>query len=475
MINQQSKENIIVESAIFDKSNKESHKEAHKETHKVVLEAKAGIRLSLATGELEIGHPNRMTTQHFYKAEKGSRLHLLCQDYTFAVATYSLDRDMTYIYTYAYQKEENWTTYQHDLMPESYGQKDYVFEEEMYFRVNIKKMDDGILTEYEEDRMNEILEYTTKQTSKIEKSYFIEEIEDTTNRIKEIRADDSIVFAMLTDSHYTVNGTWEDTADNIHRVHKAAGFDAIIHLGDFTDGMVSAKVTKDYVSMEIEDLLKNNVPLYYVLGNHDSNYFHSNTERMTKMEQNDFYFKYIDKNINRNLDQAYYYVDFTKKKLRGIFLDSYDFEEKVKYGFSAEELLWLRKTLDQTPEGYPVIVFSHVPPLARLHYWTDTIFNSDILMEILEAYDQQEGKQVLAFLHGHNHADQIYTERRFPIISIGCSKCEYFTDKKPEGSFTYERTFNTVTQELWDTMIITPSQRRIDFVRFGAGEDRSVK
>jgi hypothetical protein len=96
-------------------------------------------------------------------------------------------------------------------------------------------------------------------------------------------------------------------------------------------------------------------------------------------------------------------------------------------------------------------------------------------MEILESYDKQEGKQVLALIHGHNHADQTYTKRRFPIISIGCAKCEYFTDKKPEGSFTFARTLNTVTQELWDTMIITPSQGTIDFIRFGAGKNRSVK
>ncbi len=81
----------------------------------------------------------------------------------------------------------------------------------------------------------------------------------------------------------------------------------------------------------------------------------------------------------------------------------------------------------------------------------------------------------MAYIHGHNHADQIYQERAFPIISIGCNKLEDFKDKKPEGAYTPDRKRFTVTQELWDVMIVSCDNDKIEFVRFGAGEDRTVE
>ena len=68
-----------------------------------LLEAQEGVRLSICTGMLEYGHPDRMTTLHFYRAMPGSQLLLLDTEYEFAVAVYTLERDNTYIYTYAYQ------------------------------------------------------------------------------------------------------------------------------------------------------------------------------------------------------------------------------------------------------------------------------------------------------------------------------------------------------------------------------------
>lgn len=446
----------------------------HVNEEQIFLEMKIGLKVSYETGELESVQNNLMATEHFYKAELGSILHLQLEEYSFAVVTYSLERDMKYLYTYDYQKEENWTTYNHNLTQEIYGQTDYLFDQELYFRVNLKRLDGMNITVEETRNVNQILQYRSKKAVYIEKEYFREEINVTAKSIRNKRNEDSMVFALLTDTHYVVNGTWEDTSYNLKELHKEIGFDGVIHLGDMTDGMVSAKVTKDYVTREMEDLKALDIPIYQVLGNHDSNYFNSNPERMSRQEQQDFYFSFIDQDIKRNQGNSYYYVDFDGIKLRGIFLESYDFEEEIKYGFSNEALAWLGETLKVTPEGYSVVIFSHVPPLGCIHYWTDQIRNSDLLMELLEEYDAIDGKCVMAYIHGHNHADQIYRERRFPIISIGCTKFEYFTDKKPEGSFTEPRTLNMVTQELWDIMIINPTEKKLELIRFGAGSDRTI-
>ena len=51
---------------------------------------------------------------------------------------------------------------------------------------------------------------------------------------------------------------------------------------------------------------------------------------------------------------------------------------------------------------------------------------------------------------------------------------EDFKREKPEGSWTYDRQQGTVTEDLWDVMVVHTDCAGIDFVRFGAGEDRHV-
>lgn len=158
-----------------------------------------------------------------------------------------------------------------------------------------------------------------------------------------------------------------------------------------------------------------------------------------------------------------------------IFLTSFDHRENLRYGFPEEELFWLESVLKDTKDGYKVLVFSHDAPLAELDYWASEIRNGEKLVQILENYQKQEGKEVIGYIHGHTHADYVCEKRSFPIISIGCSKVEYFPDKKPEGFTRYMRKLNDVTQELWDVLIITPEKKKLEFVRFGAGEDRIVR
>jgi hypothetical protein len=59
-------------------------------------------------------------------------------------------------------------------------------------------------------------------------------------------------------------------------------------------------------------------------------------------------------------------------------------------------------------------------------------------------------------------------------VSIGCAKTECFTAYKPAGSHTPARRLGDVSQELWDALIVAPAERRLDFVRFGAGADRAL-
>ena len=177
----------------------------------------------------------------------------------------------------------------------------------------------------------------------------------------------------------------------------------------------------------------------------------------------------------RNGHALYYYKDFEEILVRGIFLHSFDECEKIRYGFSQEEVLWLQEVLKTVPENFRVLVFSHVPPLPEIHYWSKDIRNGEKMVEVLEQYMQENPKHcVLGWIHGHNHADQIYRKRMFPIVSLGCTKVEDFKDKKPDGAVTYDRKIGELTQELWTVMVVQHDSKNIKFIRFGAGEDMEL-
>ncbi len=418
-----------------------------------------------------------IATAHFYKSITGSMLQLVDKDYEYQIATYSMQRDLKYLYTYDYQREQNWATYNRDFdHNNSFRQEDYIFQEDCYFRIALRKRDRNTIDKSEVERINDIIRFysISYELKKISKPYFEEEVYKTVHAIYEKTTKKSLVFGLLSDTHYVVNGTWKDTNNNITKVNQQVGFDGIIHLGDITDGILSKKMCIDYTAKVLGDLRENHVPVYLAIGNHDTNYFYNNPESLSYEEQYAIYARYNDRYVCREDNQLWYYADFSNVKLRCIFLYAFDHREKIRYGYSAEEVEWVARILDSTPEGYKVIVFSHDAPLASLDYWASEIRNGNDLVKVLESYDAKENKCVMAFIHGHTHADYVYKERTFPIISIGCSKCEYFPDKKIEKSIRYERELDSVTQELWDTMIITPEEDRIEFIRFGAGVDRTV-
>lgn len=429
---------------------------------RMVLSITCGYRTALTDGCLVGESPFHMATELFYPVSKGDFIECVDKRYIFAVATFEAKLEDKYLYTYDYKRDSAWVVYRRDLTPESYSRNTFVFKEDGYCRICVKRADGSEVDQADADRINDILHfYVTEQTFEA-KECFVQEIAETVEKAKEKTG--SLKLCLLTDSHYTVNGTWQDTADNIHKTIKELDIDAIVHLGDFTDGMTSKAVTSLYVNNMLEALGKNEVPVYVTLGNHDSNYFRGNKQRFSKEEQRQLF----------GLENEYYYVDFEKAGIRCLFLSSYDADVPVRYGFSDEEIEWVARTLEETPEGYKVLVFSHEAPLENLDYWARLIRNGRKLMEVLEAYNAGEGRQILAYIHGHTHAEYVYRGSSFPIISIGCNKCEYFPDKKPKGSHAYGRRPGTVTQDLWDVLVVDTDAELLHFVRFGAGEDRTV-
>lgn len=433
-----------------------------------------GLRTALADGVLVPDSPKHMATEELYRADLGDRIHLREEGFLFAVAIFSLEKNPVYIYSYAYQPEENWSTYTGNLTPQSYRVEDYIFDRECYFRVCVRRKDGEDMGTWDFLCAERALEFYHEQKDYVGNPCFRQEVENTINTIHWNENDNTMKLCLLTDTHFTVNGTWKDTAHNIQSVAHKVNYDAIVHLGDFTDGMLSKRLTARYVKRMMDDLKKCGVPLYIAPGNHDSNYFRNKSNTFTVEEMRELYSLYGGAGCNGKGDNLDYYVDVPQYSVRMIFMSSFEDIAPIRYGYRDSQLEWLKSTLYDAEEGTRFIIFSHDAPLAKLDYWSYYIRNGEELLDILEECNALDAYQVVGFFYGHTHADYIFEECSFPVISIGCAKMEYFTDKKPEGAVTWKREEGTVTQDLWDSLLVDFEKKKLKLIRFGAGVDREV-
>lgn len=436
-----------------------------------------GKAIDVDTGMITDGEDTVMSSVLFYYVDRDTVIRIKDRAYAYAYAFYTTRWQEDYIYSYAYQEEQNWSDYEKRLstINRGYTQEETRFGQEGYIRLSLRRVDGSPLTKADLN-IEQILAFETgEQAAQILKRHDVQrEISQCIDTVQKYRSESSLVFTLLTDSHMTVNGTWKDTAATIKGVNDAVHPDAIIHLGDFADGLLSKEYCRHYADIALNDMKTIHPRVYMTVGNHDTNYFRRNPNLLTEEEIYDYYLADIEAK-GKEGKQLWYYDDYESRKLRLYFLHSYDFHEQLRYGYSMEEIEWLIQSLNTLPDDYRVIIFSHEAPIARLDYWTSEVRNGEKLLEELEGWHIVHDKRIMAFIHGHTHADYIYEERAFPIISIGCSKCEYFTDKKPEGAAAYRRVRHTVTQELWDTLIADPEENTLRFVRFGAGLDREIR
>lgn len=319
----------------------------------------------------------------------------------------------------------------------------------------------------------------------------VDEIAKTAQSIREAKGGSAnkVIFTLLSDTHYVINGNWEYTASTLEAVYSrlreehGLEVDGIIHLGDLTDGILSREICSDYSHRVLDELSSFGKPVVIAVGNHDSNYFRGNSEIMDETMQ---YNMYVDTLVKNNAalgvtttvfeaSKLCYRTDLPKHNLVMFSLSAYDNSEKNRYGFSLEQIDWLKDQLSGLEEGKRVIILSHDAPLTHLDFWAKEIRNGELLCDALDEWNICHDRRIVGFFHGHTHADFVCSERSYPIISVACSKIEYFEDKKPEGSIVPVRYEDEVTQELWDTLVLDVETGDMDMIRFGAGFDRRIK
>ena len=439
---------------------------------KIELTYKCG--LSRKDGTLIPNDEYYMTLEEQIQGMPGDRVLLLDKDYVFAVALYFPRRLKKLIYEYGYAKEANWTIYSRNVDDESFSDADFVIRKDRYFRVVVIRRDGRPLTEADRKKVGSIVAYEPmeeKRPGTIVRPWFRREIEKKSAEIEKIRKSfkNPLTLLLIADSHYTVNGTWDDTATNVNEMAKAVHYDGIVHLGDLTDGMLSKGLTEKYAKKIISDLRNTGCPVYVTIGNHDNNYFKNPLHVYSKEEMRDVY--EIPK---RSKDYLDYYIDIKDKGIRLIFVESFNNNRFFRYGYDMAQLMWLKKAIKSAKKGTKFLIFTHDTPDGRYDCISVHTLNGKAFIKILEHYNGLNGYKILGLFYGHTHADFVSKDYEFPMVSVNSCKLEFFKKFKPRGAVRWYKQENSVRQDSWDTLILEPETGRMELVRFGAGENRHI-
>ena len=114
------------------------------------------------------------------------------------VATYSKEIREEYIYTYAYEEERNWACYQGDFSEETFTIGSYIFKEDCWFRICLKKVDDNWCIPEDAACVNEILAFHSDLQEELRiPFYFEQEIRNGLQKRSNMESMEGSTIAML--------------------------------------------------------------------------------------------------------------------------------------------------------------------------------------------------------------------------------------------------------------------------------------
>lgn len=246
--------------------------------------------------------------------------------------------------------------------------------------------------------------------------------------------EDVFVMAVSSDIHYSNNhcfrsdgvefpasddkifNSFDELCDAIH-------FDAVCDLGDMVRGYEfdPPNVTKkDFITVADKYCKNADYPVFFVSGNHDSGVLwtvngkdgsgnYSMDELFMPSERYDIIMKYMTRNakILGVKNKLYYYCDL--KNVRVIVLDTNDTEYKEisrhdidinHHALSDEQVRWFSDIALDTK--LPVVILTHCPIVKGLLTGSDTVDNSERILNIISEYNKCGGN-IIAVLSGHTH------------------------------------------------------------------------
>lgn len=346
---------------------------------------------------------------------------------------------------------------------------------------------------------------------------FEHDINQFTYKANRLTSDKTFKTLIITDTHIEHEAKTNQIAninasnmDDFLKIDEGLNHnDASIHLGDFIDGNFD-KPTSVSSAVKLCRDFYNKPHRYGIYGNHDYNgqwdgfsgknglYKYNLTRLFDKQDMKEYY---------TPTQKDYYYIDNDNKKTRLIFLNSFDISYKTKEdgqlyldplntrGFGIVQIEWLLTTLDNVPQDYNVIVFTH--DTFNNVFDDGQYYNGDLVRKICEAYQSKtelevfttgidetspvydyykiekthsfentKGK-ILSVVNGHRHIDKSLVKNGIRYISLLCARAESGdSEEKPIRNY-YDITRNAVSYLEFDV-----NNQIVKLMRYGAGLDR---
>lgn len=333
---------------------------------------------------------------------------------------------------------------------------------------------------------------------------YADEIEDTVNKIVALSVKPSLVLNILTDTHENrqLKASVDITAmtlNNVKAVSRKAFADGLVHMGDIlAAGQSSQYLTwgevNNHLSEYVGRLRELNEHCFVCVGNHDGlegNYV-DEAHTYGSLEQ------FNEDYVVRDGIAPWFYKDYDKIKTRVAFLavPSRDCvaNGSLRYGIGENQMRWIAGTVLGVPDGWNVLFFSHIHPYSGFEAGDATIFaglttafcnrttysyNGDYSLSV--DYSGRTSGKVVALVAGHTHADAVIDDATvftsyslsFPII-VNASSNRLVGGNQDPGYTNPTRIENTISEDLWDTLVYRPDLDKIYMVRFGAGNDREI-
>ena len=361
---------------------------------------------------------------------------------------------------------------------------------------------------------------TLEAQSGIEGDYFTQFEEQEQALYDKVNNDidkNTLVFLVSTDNHYR-----ETKPEGEHQVYhaevmakiaKKLRVDAIINLGDIITqyidsvddpvysgtGITAEEVNTMRLAKMATAFQSTGVPFLYTLAHHEM-CLHDNGPTSTDNTTQTSVYPYPESKVlglcgkgaewleehhySQDPLSAGYYVDFSRHKVRLIFIDSVSYSA---VGFSPNSIAFITEAFSNVPSGYKVIVCSHAATRGPGVY-SSIMKNWEPVENIMSNF-VSNGGTILAILHGHAHYDNIvFIENvSYPYVCVCCAENSWSTvsEKIEAGvqgnpvsykahSATRGDAIGTYNEWLFDIMCVHPDTNTLKFFRFGIGEDRTV-
>lgn len=410
-------------------------------------------------------------------------------------ADYNLPDDIIYSTTYTFIIYRNYDDRVSILLHDNYSQRSWI----CYNRSHTTQL---------------VWKRLDKQTNEFEKEKY-----NFAFRANEIR-NDNYKSLVIADTHFAhlassiqIGHVNPINMDDFFDIDKRLRHqDTSVHLGDWIDGNIDKQDMTTSV-MKYTSEFYSKPHRFGVIGNHDYN------AQWDGFSGENGKYKYTFERIYSKDDMLdyfvpfrkdYYHVDLYDKKVRLIFLNSFDMSYKTDsngellldalgaLAFGNEQLRWFIDTLQEVPEGYNVVIYTH--NTFDNVFRDETYYNGDTIRKVAEAYQDKSETEVftsditeisdvydyyaidttanfenangkiLAVINGHIHKDDTIFKQGIRYISLLCARADGGTTEKHPPRDVRTPTRNAISYLEFDV----PNEE-IHLLRYGAGIDRTFK